>query len=125
MATQVQKNFTPNSKDVRYLNRDFTQLKSSLMEFAKTYFPNSYKDFSPASPGTMFIEMAAYVGDVLSYYTDYAFKEGLIQNATERKNILSLSKYLGYRVKPAQGATGYVDVYQLCPSTENENGSYV
>ena len=123
--TNVQKNFQPNSKDVRYLNRDFTQLKQSLLDFAKTYFPSSYKDFSPASPGTMFIEQAAYVGDVLSYYTDYAFKEGLIQNATERKNILSLSKYLGYRVKPSQGATGYVDIYQLCPSMEDENGTYI
>lgn len=125
MATTVQKSFAPNSKDVRYLNRDFTQLKQSLVDFAKTYFPNTYNDFSTASPGTMFIEMAAYVGDVLSYYTDYAFKEGLIQNATERRNILSLAKYLGYKVKPAQSAIGEIDVYQLCPSTVDDDGSYV
>lgn len=125
MATTVQKNFTPNSKDVRYLNRDFTQLKSSLMDFAKTYFPNTYQDFSTASPGTMFIEMAAYVGDVLSYYTDYAFKESLIQNATERRNILSLASYLGYKVKPIQGAIGELDVFQLCPSKVADDGTYV
>jgi len=125
MATTVQKNFTPNSKDVRYLNRDFTQLKSSLMDFAKTYFPTSYNDFSAASPGTMFIEMAAYVGDVLSYYTDYAFKESLIQNATERRNILNLARYLGYKVKPIQGAMGELDLFQLCPSMVAEDGTYV
>jgi hypothetical protein len=125
MPTTVQKSFTPNSKDVRYLNRDFTQLKSSLMDFAKTYFPNSYNDFSPASPGTMFIEMAAYVGDVLGYYTDYAFKESLLQNATERRNILNLARYLGYKVKPIQGAMGELELFQLCPSKVDDNGSYV
>jgi len=125
MATTLEKSFSPNSKDIRYLNRDFNQLKQSLVDFAKTYFPNTYSDFSAASPGTMFIEMAAYVGDVLSFYTDYAFKESLIQNSTERRNILSLAKYLGYKVKPIQGATGYLDIYQLCPSTVDSNGSYV
>jgi hypothetical protein len=125
MANTTPKSFLPNSKDVRYLNRDFTQLKQSLTDFAKTYFPNSYNDFSAASPGTMFIEMAAYVGDVLGYYTDYAFKESLIQNSTERKNILSLAKYLGYKVKPIRGATGEVDIFQLCPATTDVNGSYV
>lgn len=123
MPTILQKSFSPKSKDIRYLNRDFTELNQSLMEFAKTYFPNNYNDFSPASPGSMFIEMAAYVGDVLSYYTDYAFKESLIQNATERRNILALAKYLGYKVKPRQGATGTIDLYQLCPAKISENGT--
>lgn len=95
------------------------------MDFAKTYFPNTYNDFSTASPGTMFIEMAAYVGDVLSYYTDYAFKESLIQNSTERRNILSLAKYLGYKVKPKQGATGDLDLFQLCPAIVDDEGSYI
>lgn len=125
MATILQKSFIPNTKDIRYINRDFTQLKESLISFAKTYFPNTYKDFSPAAPGMMFIEMASYVGDVLSYYTDYAFKEGLIQSATERKNIISLARYLGYRPKPSRASTGPLDLYQLCPALELEYGHYV
>jgi hypothetical protein len=95
------------------------------MDFAKTYFPNTYNDFSTASPGTMFIEMAAYVGDVLSYYTDYAFKESMIQNSTERRNIISLANYLGYKVKPIQGAIGTIELFQLCPAKENAVGVYV
>lgn len=125
MSSNLQKSFLPNNKDIRYINRDFNQLKESLIDFAKTYFPNTYKDFSPAAPGMMFIEMASYVGDVLSYYTDYAFKEGLIQSATERKNILSLAKYLGYKPKPSKGATGPLNIYQLCPSMDDGTGNYI
>jgi hypothetical protein len=73
----------------------------------------------------MFIEMAAYVGDVLSYYTDYAFKESMIQNSTERRNIISLANYLGYKVKPIQGAIGTIELFQLCPAKENAVGVYV
>jgi hypothetical protein len=127
MANTVQKTFQPTSeKDVRYLNRDFSQLKESLINFAKVYFPNSYKDFSDSSPGMMFIEMAAYVGDVLSYYTDYIFKEGLLYNTTERKNIISLAKYLGYKVKPTKAAIGTLDIFQLIPAKQDSvTGEYV
>jgi hypothetical protein len=125
MSTQVQKSFRPGSKDVKYVSKDFSSLKTDLINFAKTYFPNSYKDFSDASPGMMFIEMAAYVGDVLSFYTDQAFKEGMIQNSTERKNIISLAKFLGYKIKPTRAATAEVELYQLCPAIEDDTGNYV
>lgn len=124
MASNIQKSFAPNSKEIRYLNRDFSQLKESLINFAKTYFPNSYKDFSPASPGMMFIEQTAYVGDVLSYYTDYAFKESILSSATERRNIINLARYLGYKVKPVRASTGAVNLYQLCPSATDGEGNY-
>ena len=124
MATTVQKSFAPNSKEIRYLNRDFSQLRDALINFAKVYYPNTYKDFSPAAPGMMFIEQAAYVGDVLSYYTDYAFKEGTLQSATERKNIIALARYLGYKVKPSSAATGVVNLMQLCPSADDGSGNY-
>jgi len=124
MATTTQKSFAPNSKEIRYLNRDFSQLKEALINFSKTYFPNTYKDFSPAAPGMMFIEQAAYVGDVLGYYTDYAFKESILTSATERRNIINMARYLGYKVKPSRASTGAVNLYQLCPSTTDGAGSY-
>lgn len=124
MPSNTPKSFTPNSKDIRYLNRDFSQLREALVEFTKTYFPTTYKDFSPAAPGMVFMEQAAYVGDILSYYTDYTFKESNMMSATERRNILSWANYLGYKPKPARAATGVIDLYQLCPSIDDGNGNY-
>jgi hypothetical protein len=125
MATTTQKSFTPQSKDVRYLNRDFASFRDGLINFAKYYYPNSFKDFTDSSPGMMFIDQASYVGDVLSYYTDYILKESLFANTQERKNIISLARYLNYVAKPVRGATGTVQVFQLCPSTTDENGNYI
>lgn len=121
---------TPNnknvlSKDVKYINKDFSTLKQSLIDYAKYYFPNTYKDFNDTSPGTMFIEMAAYVGDVLSYYGDYQFKESFIHLASERKNVINLAKFLGYRIKPSIASTTAIDIFQLIPSKQSADGTYV
>ena len=49
------------NKDITYINKDFNDIRSQLINFSQTYFPNTYTDFSPASPGMMFIEQASYV----------------------------------------------------------------
>ena len=84
-------------KEVKYLNKDFNQFKDALIEHAKTYFPNSYNDFNESSPGMMFIEMAAYVGDVLSYYVDNQFKESLLAYAEETKSVYQIAQSMGYK----------------------------
>ena len=125
MILDTPKSFQPDKKDIKYLNKDFSQLKSSLMEFAKTYYPNTYKDFSDASPGMMYIEMAAYVGDVLSYYIDYQFKESMLVNSEERKNIIDSAKSMGYKSKTTTPSVTRFDVYQLVPAKLGEDGSMV
>lgn len=95
MQQLINKTFKANTKDVLYLNRDFTSLKQQLIDFTKQYYPQSYKDFSESSPGQIFIEQASFVGDVLSYYTDYQFKESFIQFAGEREKYYKSSTFFG------------------------------
>lgn len=106
-----------NKKDIKYLNKDFTDFKSALIEYATAYFPTAYNDFSSASPGTMFIEMAAYVGDVLSFYLDNQLQETFLEYAKQKENLYSLAYMLGYKPKVTSAATVDVDVYQIIPST--------
>jgi hypothetical protein len=125
MITDTQKSFQPGKKDIKYLNRDFAQLRETLVDFTKYYYPNTYKDFNNASTGILFIEMASYVGDILSYYTDYQFKESLLVNAEERKNIIALSRFLGYKPKVVTPSVTELDVYQLVPSITEVDGTFV
>ena len=92
-------------KEVNYLGRDFANIRNNLIEFAKSYFPNQYNDFNEASPGMMFVEMAAYVGDVLNYYVDNQFRETLLHHAEERKNIYEIAQSFGYKPKLSCPAT--------------------
>jgi hypothetical protein len=106
-----------SNKNITYLNKDFTDFKSALIEYAKSYFPTAYNDFSSASPGTMFIEMASYVGDVLSFYMDNQIQETFLEYAKQKENLYSLAYMLGYKPKVTSAATVDVEVYQLIPST--------
>jgi hypothetical protein len=103
-------------KDIRYLSRDFTSIKQNLIDFAKNYFPNTYQDFNETSPGMMFLEMAAYVGDVLSYYTDVTLQESMILHSSERTNILNIAQSLGYMPKNRIAATVSLDIFQIVPA---------
>lgn len=125
MILDTPKSFQPDKRDIKYLSKDFSQLKQSLIDFSKTYYPNTYKDFSEASVGMMYIEMAAYVGDILSYYIDYQFKESMLVNSEERKNIIDSAKSMGYKSKVTTPSVTNLDVYQLVPAKMDDFGAMV
>ena len=110
-----------NVPDIKYFSKDFSSLKQNLINYARTYFQNNYMDFSPSSPGNMFMEMAAYVGDILSFYTDTQLQETLLLYAQERKNIIALAYALGYRPKVTTVSSVTLDIYQQIPSTGAPN----
>ncbi len=105
------------NKDVRYLNKDFNTFKEALIEYAKAYYPNSYNDFSTSSPGTMFIDMASYVGDVLSFYLDNQVQETFLEYAKQTNNLYALAYMLGYRPKVTSAALVDLDIYQQLPAS--------
>ena len=105
------------SKQIQYLNKDFDGFKQKLLEFAQVYYPDTYNDFSDTSAGLMLIEMAAYVGDVLSYYGDNQVQENFLEFAKQRDNLLSLAYTHGYFPQVTTAATTNVDIFQLLPAS--------
>ena len=107
---------SPNNKNINYLNKDFTDFRQSLLNLAQVYFPDTYNDFTEASPGTMFIEMASYVGDVLSFYTDAQIQETFLQHAQEKENLYSLAYGLGYRPSITNASQTTLDIMCQIPA---------
>jgi len=99
-------------RDIKYINRDFSKFREQLVEFAKNYFPDTYNDFSPTSPGMMFIEMASYVGDVLSFYQDTQLQETFLQHAKDPANLYNLAYMMGYRPKTTSISEVEIEVSQ-------------
>ncbi len=104
------------NKEVRYLNKDFSQFRNNLIEFSKQYFPNTYQDFNESSPGMMFIEMASYVGDVMSYYVDSQFKESLLGYSEELRTLYSMAQSFGYKPRLSAPSTTKLEFFQLVPA---------
>ena len=103
-------------KDVSLIGRDFGEFRKNLIDFSKNYFPNTYNDFNESSPGMMFMEMASYVGDVLSFYTDTQLRESLLTTSEENRNLFNLAGVYGYKPKNYVPATVTMDIFQLLPA---------
>jgi hypothetical protein len=113
------------NRDIRYINRDFSEFRQRLIEYSRTYFPQTYTDFSPTSPGMMFMEQASYVGDVLSFYLDNQFQETFIQYAQQTNNVFELAYMFGYKPKTTGAAQALVDFYQQLPSKNDGSGNFI
>ena len=113
------------TRNITYTNRDFNTFRNSLINYSKTYFPNTYNDFTPDSTGMLFIEMASYVGDVLSFYLDNQIQETFIQYARQQENLFDLAYMLGYTPKVTTAATVDITFYQQLPSTVDSSGATV
>ena len=112
MATKI-------NRDIKYLNRDFSDIRSKLIEFSQTYFPNTYNDFSPASPGMMFMEQAAYVSDVMSFYLDNQLQETFTTLARQTNNLYELAYMFGYKPQATKASQVTIDIYQQIPANGN------
>ena len=111
-------------RDIKYVAREFSDYRQELIEFAKNYFPDAYNDFSPTSPGMMFIEMAAYVGDILSFYQDTQLQETFLQYAKEPGNLYTMAYMMGYKPKVTNVAEVELQVSQNIgadPTTNKPN----
>jgi hypothetical protein len=109
----LDKSWGNDKKSISYVGKDFATLKENLIEFTKTYFPNTYSDFNESSPGMVFVEQAAAIGDMLSFYQDTQLKESLLSYASERKNVMALAQSMGYKPKITTPAVTTLNVYQI------------
>jgi hypothetical protein len=115
---------TKLNRDIKYINRDFDTLRNALVQYSKTYFPTTYNDFGPNTPGALFMEMASYVGDVLSFYLDNQIQETFLQYARQEPNLYELAYIMGYTPKATGVAVVDLDIYQQIPA-KDEGGTKV
>ena len=112
------------NKQINFVNRDFSDIRAKLIEFSQTYFPNTYNDFSPSSPGMMFIEQAAYVGDVMSFYLDNQLQETFTTLARQTNNLYELAYMFGYKPKTTGAAQAEIEIFQQIPAKSNGDPDY-
>ena len=107
-----------------YLAKDFVGFRNELLNHAKIYFPNNIQDFSEASLGGLFLEMAAYVGDSMAYYMDHQFNELNYETVVESANIEQHLRTAGVRISGASPATMKVKFYIVAPALLDSLGDY-
>lgn len=115
-----------SKRPISYTSRDFESIKSSLVDYAKRYYSESYKDFNEASFGSLMLDSAAYIGDILSFYLDYQTNESFIDSAIEKSNIERVGKQMGYKSTGSSSSTGVIAFFAVIPATNGvPNANYL
>jgi hypothetical protein len=104
---------------INYTGRDFASIKKELVNYAQKYYPETFRDFNEASFGSLMLDMVAYVGDIVSFYTDYQANESYLDTALEFSNVLKLSKQMGYKYRPNASSFGEASFFITIPSIGN------
>ena len=107
---------------IKYTSRDFNSIKQDLVNYAKRYYSNTYKDFSESGFGSLMLDTTAYIGDILSFYLDYSVNESFLDTAIEYENILKHAKQLGYKFSPNPASFGIAEFFVLVPANSNASG---
>jgi len=111
-------------RDRKYLNKDFNSLKSDLVGYARQYYKDTIVDFSESSLSGMLVELAAYVGDTMSFYLDHQFSELNPDTAVETTNIENHIKNSGIEIVGSSPAVVNQSFYIEVPA-KTVNGEYV
>lgn len=103
------------NKGVNYSARNYSDIRSELIDLVKQYYPDIFNDFNDASVGMMLLELNAAVGDMLSFNTDRMFQETQIDYAKEKKSILSIARTFGLKIPGKKPSVTIVDFSVTLP----------
>ncbi len=123
MAKNIKKEVQKH-KERSYTNKDFKSLRGELRRYALTHFSDNIVDFSDASMGGLILDLAAYVGDVMTFYMDHQFNENSIESAVERSNVERLIRESGVEIPAPAPAYAQVNLEVIVPSSI-KNGEYI
>ena len=108
--------------DINYLSRDFNSIKNDLIEHAKRYYPDTFRDFSEAGFGALMVDAVSYIGDMLSFYVDYQANESFLSTAIEYNNVIKHGESVGYRHPGPRTTFGQVELFILVPANASSTG---
>lgn len=97
-----------NMTQKSYLARDFDSFRAQLIEYARIFYPDKIQDFSEASLGGLLVDMAAMVGDTMSFYLDHQFNELNYNRAVELGNIETHLNNAGVKIRGKAPASTHV-----------------
>ena len=114
-----------NAIQRNYLARDFDGFRAQLIEYARIFFPDKIQDFSEASLGGLLVDLAAFVGDTMSFYMDHQFNELDYTRATELINIENHLRNAGVKVRGKSPASTNVNFTITVDGTTQSTGLVV
>lgn len=109
-----------SDKKISYLSRDFSSVRKELEKFSKQYYPELSDDWNDSSVGSWLMDLAASVGDDLSYHTDRMYQESTLDSANMRSSVLSQARSNGLKIPGRKASSCEVEISCVLPTDSTD-----
>jgi hypothetical protein len=104
------------NKKISYTTRDFQAIRTELINFTRTYYPELIDNFNDASVFSALLDLNAAVSDNLQYNIDRSIQETILQYAQQRSSVFNIARTYGLKVPGQRPSVALVDFSIIVPA---------
>lgn len=104
------------NKKISYTTRDFQSIRTELINFTRTYYPELIDNFNDASVFSALLDLNAAVSDNLQYNIDRSIQETVLQYAQQRASIFNIARTYGLKIPGQRPSVALVDFSITVPA---------
>jgi hypothetical protein len=104
------------NKKISYTVRDFEGVRTELINFTRTYYPDLIDNFNDASLFSVMLDLNAAVADNLHYHIDRSIQETVLQYAQQRSSVYNIARTYGLKIPGQRPSVSLVDFSITVPA---------
>lgn len=104
------------NRKISYTTRDYQGIRTELLNYVRTYYPELIQDFNDASVFSVFLDLNAAVADNLHYHIDRSIQETVLQYAQQRSSIYNIARTYGLKLPGQRPSVSLVDFSITVPA---------
>jgi hypothetical protein len=103
-------------KKISYTVRDFQGVRTELINFTRTYYPDLVQNFNDAGIFSVMLDMNAAVTDNLNYQIDRSIQETVLQFAQQKNSVYNIARTYGLKVPGQRPSVALIDFSITVPA---------
>jgi hypothetical protein len=111
-----------SSSDTDFTNVTFDEIKQKLVNRAKTYYPDTYKDFNSTSFGSLMFDLVSMVGEQLNFYAQFIANENFLETSRTVQGLTSAARDHGIEIFNKYTSVGKVKIHSRIPANSSLSG---
>jgi hypothetical protein len=108
-------------KRISYTVRDFQSIRTELINFTKTYYPELIDNFNDASVFSAFLDLNAAISDNLHFHIDRSIQETVLQYAQQKSSIFNIARTYGLKLPGQRPSVSLLDISITVPANGDKD----
>ena len=103
-------------KNISYTVRDFQGVRTELINFTRTYYPDLVQNFNDAGIFSVMLDLNAAVTDNLNFQIDRSIQETVLQFAQQKNSVYNIARTYGLKVPGQRPSVALIDFSITVPA---------